>query len=1086
MVSNSEGAAAVADRGILVAGGVSPTRRRDRWIAAGLGLAATVLALAVPFLPVWQNTEVLRWPTAVNGTAPVTDPLVTLRPQQLDAAVSCASVRDLDARSSVPAVLFSTTPPASPDGPTVGMAVSVGHGTVTVDDRGRKLAEALIPPGDCTLRVVSDATRTSVTLGGAALFDRAGDERPQVVGIYSQLDATLDTVRGTSVVVTVDNRFDSVPTLLKTATGALAVLALLLALWALRRVDDSDGRRISRGRRWAWRGRRWHGSDLVRDLAVVAVLAGWLVVGSMTSDDGYILQMIRSSRVSGYVGNYYRWFDVAEAPFGWFYEMYAAWANVSESVLWMRVPAFVMGVLCWLLISRVMLVRLGGVVRRSQAAGWAAAMVFLTFWLPFNNGLRPEPVVVIAATAAYAAVERALATRRLGPIAIAIIAAAFAVAATPTGLIAFAPFLAAAQPLARLLHSRAAMAGWVTVLAPLAGAATIVLVAVFGDQTYATIAEAIRVRTEIGPDLPWFDELSRYTLLFSPTRDGSLARRFPVLLTMLCAIVSAAVLIRRGCIPGAALGPSRRMIGSTLLSFAMLALTPTKWTHHFGAFAALGAGVAALAALASSAAVLRSRRNRSLFLTAVLVVAALAFTGPNTWWYVSDWGVPWFDKPPAVGPISATLLLLLAAAATLIIATVEHLRGLEASRLEYIGLGSRTAGRSRWRTQVMGLGMAPLAMICGLLVLFEIASLVKGVQKQTASYSLAATAVTDPTGCALTSKLMVETDPTAGLLPAAGPVRQPQDSPRSDGFSTGALPATGPGSVRDDDGHGGDDPSVRIPDARVGTVLSSYRPGTGATGDLRTGWYVLPSSVLRGEAPLVLGIGGQLGNGNSVTVEFARATPGGATPTGSIGVDGVTDTVSATADPSGTSTSPPTGSWRDVRLDLTAQAVQGPDRVRVIATDRALSEDGWIAVTPPRVPKLTPLLDVVRGSRGYLDWPIPFVHPCLSSFEIARGVADVPRYRVLADPQQRQVGDDWSSAPTAGPLSWIPLVARQRVVPTYLVGDWGRDWGQLRLTEPYQPNAGHPDEIRGDTQVWGWQNAGPIGDPPTGRASTTR
>ncbi len=1062
-------------------------------MAAGLGLAAAALALAVPFLPVQQSTEVLRWPTAANGTAPVTSPLVTLRPLRLDATVSCASIRDLDARSSAPAAMFSTTPPASPDGPTVGMAVTVNDGVVTVDNRGRKLAEVIVPSGACTLGVASDATRTTVTIGSTTLVDLAGDERPQVVGVYSQLDSTRDTVADTSVEVTVDNRFDSVPTPLKTATGVLAVLALLLTLWALRRVDDGDGRRISRGgwRPWLggwrpWHGGRWRGSDPLRDVSVLVVLAGWLVVGSMTSDDGYILQIVRSARASGYIGNYYRWFNVPEAPFGWFYEMYAAWANVSESVLWMRVPAFLMGVACWLLISRVMLVRLGGVVRRSRAAGWAAAMVFLTFWLPFNNGLRPEPVVVIAATVAYVAVERALATRRLGPIAIALIAAAFALAATPTGLIAIAPFLAAAQPLARLLRTRAATVGWVTVLAPLLAAGTIVLVAVFGDQTYATIAEATRVRTEIGPNVSWFNELYRYTLLFSPTRDGSLARRFPVLLTMLCAIVSAAVLIRRGRIPGAALGPSRRMIGCTLLSFAMLALTPTKWTHHFGAFAALGAGVVALAALASSVAVLRSRRNRSLFLTGVLVVAALAFTGPNTWWYVSNWGVPWFDKPPSIGPISASLLLLLAASAALIIAMVEHLRGPEASRPEKNGAGSRTAGRSRSRMRALTLGTAPLAIICGLLVLFEIASLVKGVQKQSASYSLAAAAVTDPTGCGLTSKLMVETDPAAGLLPPAGPSQQPQDSPRSDGFTTGALPATGPGSLRDDDGRGGNDPSVRIPDARVGTVLSSYRPGTGATGTLRTGWYVLPASVLRGEAPLVLGVGGQIGNGNSVTVQFGRAGPGGVTPTAETGVDGATNTVSATPDPSGTSASPPNGSWRDVRLDLTPQAAQGPDRVRVSVTDKALSEDGWIAVTPPRVPRLTPLLDLVRGSQGYLDWPIPFVHPCLASFDINRGVANVPSYRVLADPQQRQVGDDWSSAPTAGPLSWIPLVARQRVVPTYLTGDWGRDWGQLRLTEPYQPDAGRPDEIRGETQVWGWQNAGPIGDPPTGKISTTR
>ena len=64
-----------------------------------------------------------------------------------------------------------------------------------------------------------------------------------------------------------------------------------------------------------------------RDVVVVAGLAVWAVIGSQTSDDGYILGIARARESAGYIGNYYRWFNVPEAPFGWFYELYAAWVQ---------------------------------------------------------------------------------------------------------------------------------------------------------------------------------------------------------------------------------------------------------------------------------------------------------------------------------------------------------------------------------------------------------------------------------------------------------------------------------------------------------------------------------------------------------------------------------------------------------------------------------------------------------------------------------------------------------------------------------------------------------------------------------------
>ena len=951
--------------------------------------------------------------------------------------------------------------------------MTVADGTLTLDDRGTRLATtALPPPGTpCGFSFDSDSAATTATLAGETLHEGTGDARPQVAGIYSDLDADLDPMDGTTVRFDTDNRYDGSASALKVGAGVIAVVALLGALFFLRRIDDVDARRVVHGRRLAVRLR---GRDTARDVVVVAVLVVWALIGSMTPDDGYILDISRGTDTAGYIGNYHRWFDVPEAPFGWFYQLYSLWSGISEAVLWLRIPSLVMGLASWFLISRALLPRLGTRVRRSRSAGWAAAGVFLCFWLPFNNGLRPESVVVIAALVSFVMLERALATRRMLPVAGALVAGAFAVAATPTGLIALAPFLAAARPLLTLLTERVRSSGATTTLAPLAAAGLIVLAAVFGDQTWATISEATRVRTDIGPSLSWYEELSRYELLFSETRDGSLQRRFPVLLLWLCMAVSTVVLLRRGRIPGAALGFSRRLLTSTALSFAVLALTPTKWTHHFGAFAALAAGVAALAALATSTGVLRSRRNQAVFLAAVLAVTGLAFSGPNTWWYVSNWGVPWFDKPVSISGFRATTLLLAAAFVSLVVAAVEHLRstsGIPRPVRQTVGRRRRRIGQA----QAVRLGSAPIAVVCAFLVLFQVASLAKGMEKQAGSYSLGADVLSDPTGsrCGLAGRIMVETDPAASVLPPAPPTGGAgAEPPRAEGFGPEGLPPSGPGSLRDNSGNGDHRPGITGTGPLGGPVAGSWSAEPGAVGDYRSGWYSLPEAARNGSAPLVLGIAGTIGGGNPLTLEFAR--DGQVVDT--IEPGGTAGTVTTTSDYSGGSAGGQ--GWRDVRLDLAGREAANADSVRVVARDRGLGPNSWVAVAQPRVPQLTPLTEVAAGRPGYLDWATSFVHPCLERFGVRRGIADVPAFRMLADIQQRTVADEWGRASNGGPQGWLMQVGAQRYVPTYLPGEWDFDWGQIRLIDPYDPRAVPAPVDYGTRNMWGWQQVGEAGSVP--------
>ena len=122
------------------------------------------------------------------------------------------------------------------------------------------------------------------------------------------------------------------------------------------------------------------------------------MIGATSSDDGYNLTMARVAGDAGYVANYYRYFGATEAPFDWYQSVLAQLAAVSTAGVWMRLPATLAAIGTWLIISRYMLRRLGpgrGGLAGNRVAVWTAGAVFLAAWLPFNNGLRPEPLIAL-------------------------------------------------------------------------------------------------------------------------------------------------------------------------------------------------------------------------------------------------------------------------------------------------------------------------------------------------------------------------------------------------------------------------------------------------------------------------------------------------------------------------------------------------------------------------------------------------------------------------------------------------------------------------------------------------------------------
>ncbi|WP_454194525.1 arabinosyltransferase domain-containing protein [Nocardia sp. Marseille-Q1738] len=1077
---------------------------RSRLIALVSGLLGFLLALLTPLLPVRQDRASLDWPQ--SGSTSVTAPLVSYEPLRFDATLPCSLTGSVAAGT-----VLSTVPAASGQAATKGLVVSVADGVLSVVLRDVPLLSApLSEIGSCTaLTVESTAAATTAELTGVSRQDGTPfrstvgrDIRPQLVGVFTDLDAgRLDRAR---VHADIDSRFSSTPSPLKLAAMIAAAVFTLIALVALHLLDTSDGRRPRRFLPAHW----WRVTPA--DGVVLGTLALWHVIGANTSDDGYILNMARASEHAGYMANYYRWFAVPEAPFGWSYEVLAWMAGISDASLWMRLPTLAAGIVCWLVISREVLPRLGARVRRDKVALWTAGLVFLAFWLPYDNGLRPEPLIAAGALLTWCSIERAIATGRLLPAAVAVLIAAFSLAAGPTGLICIAALIAGSRPVLLILIKRArgavptrtgpdadaAAAGsadaaaavnapadvrkpsragtvfrFAALLAPGLAAGTLVLVVIFADQTLATVLEATRVRTIVGPNVAWFDERTRWDSLLMLSPDGSLARRFGVLVMLLCLLVCVLQVLRKGRIPGTSRGPSVRILGIVFASLFLMMFTPTKWTHHFGVYAGLAGSLAALAAVAVGTTGIRSPRNRSLFAAAVLFLLAVTFTGSNGWWYVSSYGVPWWDKAPLIAGKGLSTLFLGLSGVALLVAIWQHYR-------EPYRRGTTTAPRrfDRWAS-------APLTIAAALLVIFEVASLAKAAAGQYPAYSITKSNVETLQGdsCALANEVLVETDTADSLLqpytgaPADGLAAQNQgftpngvardltadaeetvsgganslekDSENKTTKTTGA--GTGGGTTEQAGVNGS---TVALPfglDPAETPVLGSYQEGEQQQAKLTTQWYRLDltDSMRHDPAYQVLAItaagrirsidaDGVLTYGQELHLEYGvRDQNGDVRTLGSI-------------DPLDIGPAP---SWRNLRVPLDQLPVE-VNAVRLVAIDNDITPKQWLAVTPPRLPKLATLNSVV-GSQDpvLLDWHVGLAFPCQRPFDHKDGVAEIPNWRILPDRVGSDASNAWQDDIGGGPLGWTGLLLKSQTIPSYLHRDWARDWGSLEKFTPYAP-----------------------------------
>ena len=1054
--------------------GVRDDLKIARLVAVVAGLLGFVLSVATPLLPVVQTTVTLNWPQG-GQYGNVTSPLISQVPVTLDATIPCDVVRGMPPAGGL---VLGTAPKDGKDAALNAMLVNVT--TQRVDVIVRNVVVASVPrpqvvSAQCQrIEITSSHNGTFATFVG--LTDTSGKPlrsgfddpnlRPAIVGVFTDLVGPAPP--GLSFSAVVDSRFTTSPTPLKLTAMLLAIASTVIALVALWRLDQLDGRRMRRLIPSRWR------KLTLTDVVVVLTFVGWHFVGANSSDDGYILGMARVADHAGYMSNYFRWFGSPEDPFGWYYNLLALMTHVSDASIWIRLPDLVAALVCWLLLSREVLPRLGPAVAGSRAALWAGALVLLAAWMPFNNGLRPEGIIAVGSLITYVLIERAVTSGRLTPAALAVTTAAFTLGIQPTGLIAVAALLAGGRPILRIIVRRHRLIGTWPLVAPLLAAGTVILPVVFADQTLSTVLEATRIRAEIGPSQAWYTENLRYYYLFLPTVDGSLSRRFGFLITALSLFTSMFILLRRKRVPGVARGPAWRLMGVIFLTMFALMFTPTKWVHHFGLFAAVGAAMAALATVLVSPAVLRWSRNRMTVLAALFFVLALCFATTNGWWYVSSYGVPFNGAMPKIGGITVSTVFF----------ALFALAALYAAYLHFV---SRDHGENRVARL---LTTAPIPLAAGLMVVVFVLSMAAGVVRQYPTYSNAwANIRSFAGGCGLADDVLVEPDTNAGVLaphPPPGPLG-PLGGAAPVGFTPNGVPdrivaeairvtIPMPGIDYDWDAPvklkqpGINGSTVPLPyglDPARTPVLGSYTPGAQQQATLASAWYTLPPPddahplVAVTAAGVISGYSVLNGytEGQTVELEYARPGPDGApVPAGRLVPYDLG----------------PGPSWRNLRFarsDIPADAVA----VRVVAEDRSLTPGDWVAVTPPRVPEVRSLQEYVGSTQPVLmDWAVGMAFPCQQPMLHANGVTEVPTFRITPDYlAKKQDTDTWEDGLNGGLLGVSDLLLRAHVMATYLSRDWGRDWGSLRRFDTIVE--AEPAELEfGSATRTGWWTPGEI------------
>ena len=252
------------------------------------GVIGFLCFVATPLLPVNQTQSSFEWPQQ-DSLQSINAPLISVAPEEIEAEIPLAAVDKLRDGQDL---LYGTIPPESKKASNRGMFVRAGEDGLSVTSLDEVLF-SLTPeqvaklPDDASLRIDSTEDGTTVTMGKHKETSEE-DLRPQVTGVYTEIDDTPDNLQALGdnlrIHVEINSRFTSSPSVLKLIAMWVGLVMVVISLACLWRIDRLDGKRFG------FMPDTW---KQIRPLdgVVAAVLGWWYIFGSNTSDDGFILTM---------------------------------------------------------------------------------------------------------------------------------------------------------------------------------------------------------------------------------------------------------------------------------------------------------------------------------------------------------------------------------------------------------------------------------------------------------------------------------------------------------------------------------------------------------------------------------------------------------------------------------------------------------------------------------------------------------------------------------------------------------------------------------------------------------------------------
>jgi arabinosyltransferase C len=947
-----------AGTGAVAVGG-RDRRRLLAWVLAGVTL---LLAVTLPLAPVRVDTPEVQWPLDTSDPQSTVALFMPYRPIDLQAEIPCAAVAALADRQepgTAPGVLLATARPDSAQGSARGLRATVTQDDMRIVSSGEELYSGDVPESsDCTITITADQSGTTAVLeepgsGSEVLGEVPGLLVPEVTAFTTD----LTSADGTSPTVTAhpDARFQTEPTALKTTLVVAHVAALLGCLLLLWRAGPASHRRrreplpalaeppTGRG------GRAW---AVLADVGVVVTLVVWTLIGFMNTDDYYYSVEARTLDSAGFVGNQFRFFNVPEIPFVLHQTLLAPLTELSTQPLVIRLPSLVAGLAVWWLLTRQLVPLL--VDRPHPALRIVAGLALLAWWLPWNIGARPEFLITLAWAATLTLALQAIRRQRVWMLGAAALVAGTAVTITASGLSCAATLIVLLPRLWPLLR-RSALGLWAT-LALAAASASVAITIVFYDATLATALTALRVHREVGPVEPWYQEVLRYwylTLGPDPAQ-RTFARQLAVLVT-LAVLVGVSVVLIRVTLPAAQRTTWAVPALAYLAANLAFLVSPTKWTHHFGALAAPGA----LVLTVGVAVLVRRRPDRwasGALAVGLGITAAIVYHAGNHQVEYSSFGVV-KELPGLLGNPVAWLLVALGSCAVVWWAWRRSDR-------------PRPAIQRPWPEAVIGTMVAALLAS----VLVQTGSAAAATYRLRDSWSMAKDTTSVLTGnptCGFADRSVALTEPAP--LPVAEEQNEGDDAASPPSEDVPVLEPADPGEGNEGFPEDAQDYEDLVPAGTDRWSTLSDEP-VNQTVELVTPWYDLAG--MTPEEVLAVAVTGRPDDGTAVVVEFADGS-------GEL-VTGATVEV----DLGGVENTEP-GVWTREMLGARLHHPLGTSpQVRYRLMDRNFTPDGWLAMTAPYRVTGEPLTELFEGTSVALDWAIGFNMPCIEPPLVVDGMVE--------------------------------------------------------------------------------------------------